>query len=399
MGSEHSVPPREIESLANIELALFGGPLQRLGCRLRLIHDETNSTAFGWVLGGTPWVVLLTLALVEGSGGAFLSIEAIGAHVRLLVAIPLFFVCEAFVGPRFEAFVQGIVRSRVLPESAIPALLFEIARIKRWANAWLPEALLLSAALLLGLGARDTDLVSQLFSESPDIHASTVSATWSNQWYWLVCLPLFRFLLLRWLWRLALWTFFLWRVSRLDLRLVPIHPDRAGGLGYLELVHTEFTPLIAAISAAVSASIAPVVASGRMTLDAAYPIVALTLLVDAVLFVGPLCVFSRDLWRSKVKGLIEYGALAEQYVNAFDRKWLGDQSASEEPLLGTADIQSLADLNNSIDVVRDMRLVIVTPTMLIYLGAAALLPMLPLALLKYPLADLLARFARGVSGL
>jgi hypothetical protein len=39
-----------------------------------------------------------------------------------------------------------------------------------------------------------------------------------------------------------------------------------------------------------------------------------------------------------------------------------------------------------------MRLVPVSPGMLMYLAVAALLPLLPLVLFKYPLADLLAKF-------
>jgi hypothetical protein len=216
----------------------------------------------------------------------------------------------------------------------------------------------------------------------------------------MVCMPLFRFLLLRWLWRLALWCFFLWRVSRLDLRLVPTHPDRAGGLGFLELVHTEFTPLILAISATHAASLAQDIASGRMAFDAIYPGVAFVLLVDAVLFVGPLYIFFFKLWRCKVKGMSDYSAFAERYVNEFDRKWLGGTDpAGGEHLLGTADIQSLADLSNSVSIVRDMRLVLVSPSMLMYLAVAALAPLLPLLLFKYPIGDLLGKFVERLSGM
>jgi hypothetical protein len=42
---------------------------------------------------------------------------------------------------------------------------------------------------------------------------------------------------------------------RLELRLVPTHPDRAGGLGFLDMVHIECTPLVLAISATQSASL------------------------------------------------------------------------------------------------------------------------------------------------
>jgi hypothetical protein len=287
-----------------------------------------------------------------------------------------------------------------VPVTARPALESEIARITRWKDAWLPEAFFLLAAVLLALTMRNVnffDYLSGLAGRSnPRVLGET---TWNTQWYWMVCMPLFRFLLLRWLWRLVLWCVFLWRVSRLDLRLVPTHPDRAGGLGYLELVHAEFSPLVLAISAAQSASLAQGIALGRMTFDAIYPSVAFVLLADAVLFVGPLYVFSRKLWACKVKGLSDYGAFAERYVNEFDRKWLGADSAPGEPLLGTADIQSLADLSNSVSIVRDMRLVPVSLSLLMYLAVAALLPLLPLALFKYPLADLLAKFFGGLSGL
>jgi hypothetical protein len=188
-------------------------------------------------------------------------------------------------------------------------------------------------------------------------------------------------------------------VSRLELRLVPTHPARAGGLGYLELVHTEFIPLVLAISATQSASLAQDIPSGRMTLDSIYPGVAFILLADAVLFLGPLLIFSRKLWACKVKGMSEYSALAERYVNEFDRKWLGADPAPGEPLMGTADIQSLADLSNSVSIVRDMRLVPVSPSLLMYLAVAALLPLLPLVLFKYPVEDLLAKFFGRLSGL
>jgi hypothetical protein len=351
-------------------------------------------------LGAVPWIVLVALALVEGLGDALFSIAAIGKHVRLLVAVPLLFVCEAFIHPRFTAFVQGLVRSRVVPTSVHPALESEIARIARWKDAWLPEAFFVLAVAWLALTMRSGDIFHSLFglagASSPGLLGDT---TLTNQWNWMVCKPLFQFLLLRWLWQLALWCFFLWRLSRLELHLVPTHPDRAGGLGYLEVVHTEFVPLVLAISAVQSASLAQDIALGGMAVDAIYPSVAFVLVVDAVLFLGPLFIFSRDLWTCKIRGMSDYGALAERYASEFDRKWVGAESAPRERLLGSADIQSLADLSNAVGIVRDMRLVPISQGMLIYLASAALLPLLPLVLFKYPLADLLAKFFGGLSGL
>jgi hypothetical protein len=375
------------------EFSLLGGPLHRLGCRLGLVRDGTDTIPLGLVLGALPWIILVVLALVEGFGRVLFSIAAIGATVRLLAAIPLFFVCETLIDPQFAAFVRGIVRSQVVPAAARAALESEIARIARWRDAWLPEACFLLAVVLLAWATPQQSLFTYLPGYTGGSSPGVVGAeTWTSQWYWMACMTLFRFLLLRSVWRIALWSFFLWRVSRLELRLVPTHPDRAGGLGYLEFVHTGFAPLVLAISAVQSASLAQDIASGRMTFDAIYPGVAFILVADAALFLGPLFIFSRKLRKCRVKGITDYSVLGERYVNEFESKWLGAGRAPAEPLLGTADIQSLADLSASVDVIRDMRTVPVSPNMLIYMAVAALLPLLPLALLKYPLASLIEKF-------
>jgi hypothetical protein len=382
------------------DFSLLGGPLHRLGCRLGLVRGGTNTVALGLVLGAFPWIVLIALALFEGVAHLLFSLSAIGAHVRLLVTIPLLFACETSIDPRFASFVNEIVRSQVVPATERPALESEIARIGWWKDAWMPEVFFLLAAVLLALTTPNTNIFEYLPGLTGGSNPSPVGVTtWTSQWYWMVCITVYRFLLLRWLWRLALWFFFLWRVSRLELRLVPIHPDRAGGLGYLELVHTRFTTLALAISAAQSASLAQDIASGRITFDAIYPAVAFILLSDAVLFLGPLFVFSPKLLNCRIKGMSDYSALAERYVNEFDRKWLAADPAPGESLLGTADIQSLADLSNSVSIVRDMRLAPISLSIVKSLAVAALLPLLPLVLFKYPIADLLAKFFERLAGL
>jgi len=90
--------------------------------------------------------------------------------------------------------------------------------------------------------------------------------------------------------------------------------------------------------------------------------------------------------------------LGERHVKEFASTWLGAGPAPEEPLLGTSDIQSLANLSDTVDIIRDMRTVPISSDMLIYLVVAALLPLLPLALFKYPLATLVEKFLEMLTG-
>lgn len=381
------------------ELSLLGGPLHRLGCRLGLVRDDTDSLRLGVALALLAWGVLIVLAVVSGVGANVFSLSVLGGHIRLLVAIPLFFLCETWTVPRMAEFVHEIVSSGMVPSAALPTLEADIRRVRRMKDSWLAEFFLFAIAWSLPLFEPLIHLSGGATGGWEALLArSERGLTWVTVWYLAFCLPLFRFLVLRWLWRLGLWCWFLWRVQRLRLHLVPTHPDGVAGLGYLEVVHEQFTPLVVALSAVCAASFAEDFSSGAMAFETLYRIAPLVLVLIAALFIGPLCVFSPILWACRVNGWSEYMAMASRYVNAFDRRWIRDQTATGESQLGTPDMQSLADLTNSVNVVRNMRWIPVSRRLAASLAAAAVLPMLPLFLLQYPAADLLKRLLGALTG-
>ena len=322
--------PNTMQERGRLEkFSLLGGPLHRLGRRLGLVRQETNTFALGLALGLLSWSILWALASIRGTSDVLFSLSAIAVDVRLLVVIPLFFLCESTLDPRFRDFVSTIVRSGVVPSHALPALESEIACTIRWKDAWLPEAMCLLAAALLSLFAAQLHLSGETAALDP---ARTLSdLPLSGLWYWIVCLPLFRFLMFSWIWRIALWCRFLWRLAKLDLHLVPIHPDGAAGLGYLEVVQTHFTALVLAISIVVSASFAEEISSGKTVFEVIYPAFALTLIVELALIFLPPCVFAFKLRACQEKGLSDFMVFAARYVNDFEKKWLNAAAVPAEP--------------------------------------------------------------------
>ncbi len=81
--------------------------------------------------------------------------------------------------------------------------------------------------------------------------------------------------------------------------------------------------------------------------------------------------------------------LAERYVREFDAKWLRGGAPADEPFVGSGDIQSLADLVNSYEVVQTMRIAPVTKENFLQLVVATLAPLVPLVLTMMPLEELL----------
>jgi len=266
--------------------SLLGGPLHRAGIRLGLVRGGSNTVPLGLALGVIPWVILVTLAVAEGVAPELFSLAALGLHARLLVAIPLFFLAESWVEGQARAFVEVIVRSGVVPEKGRPALASIIARTTRLKDSGVAEGLWLLGAGLLPLVALDL----HRFGEPAAIGLSQIPAGLGavGQWLWIFCLTLFRFLIGRWLWRIGLWSYFLRSLSKSELNLVPTHPDGVAGLGYLEVVQTQFAPLLAAISAVLAALLADGISSGATPMEAIAAILAWVLLLDAILFVLPL---------------------------------------------------------------------------------------------------------------
>ena len=159
-------------------------------------------------------------------------------------------------------------------------------------------------------------------------------------------MPVFQFLVLRWYFRIFIWARFLWQVSRIDLDLEPTHPDGTAGLRFLALVERAYWPLLLALGTVLAGMMANrIFYEGAKLLDFKVEIVGTVgLLVFAVL--GPLLAFTPQLRAARRKGMEGYGQLGQRYAREFDRKWIRGGRPADEPLLGSADIQSLADLRN-----------------------------------------------------
>ena len=376
---------------------VLGGPLYQLFRRAHLSGDALDLLRRRIVvLSLLAW---LPLALLAGFEGRLLPGTAtvpflldVEVHVRYLLAIPLMVVAELVVHQRMRAVLQQFLGRKLVPEAVRTQFDAAVASVARLRNSVLAEILIIAFVYGVGMFVVWRNYVAL---DANTWYATTSAAgsklSLAGMWYGYVSLPLFQFLLLRWYYRVFIWARFLWQVSRLELKLVPTHPDRVGGLGFLANTAYAFLPLALAHGAV----LAGMLANRILHLGAKLPefkaeIVLMLFFVQFLVF-GPLVVFAAQLARTKRTGLGEYGSLAARYVREFDGKWLRGGAAPGEPLVGTADLQSLADLGNSFEVVKGMRLAPVTRDAILQLAAATLLPVVPLLLTMMPWDELLKR--------
>lgn len=380
---------------------VIGGPLFQALRRTHLVGDALQLVRRRLVAIATiVWLPLLLLSVIDGKAwGDTVTVPFlydIDVHARFLVALPLLIVAELVVHQRMRAIVEQFVTLGLVRDAVRERFDSAIASAMRLRNSVLAELLLI--AFVYGVGI----LVVWRYSFAlgkPSWYAAPEDGDFrlhlAGWWYFLVSLPLFQFLLLRWYFRLFIWARFLWQVSRMNVAYAPMHPDRNGGIGFLSGIAYAFTPLLLAQGTLLAGMIANRILFDGAVLTA-FKLEIFTFVVIVVgVVLAPLLVFIPPLARAKRAGGREYRHLAKRYVDEFEAKWLQGESDGES-FVGSADVQSLADMGNSFEVVRGMRLVPITRDTVLQLVVMTLLPLAPLLLTMISPEELLGQLVKVV---
>jgi hypothetical protein len=387
--------PTSLSELPDFSLVL-GGPLYQVWRRLFLTGPALELVARRMItIPAIAWLPLLLLSVYErfvaGRAVPVPFIYDLEVHARYLVAIPLLLLAEIVVHQRIRGVVRNFVDTGLVTSETLPEFRTAIDRAMRLRNSMFIEVGMVVFVFGFGwlLWRGDSGLANSTWFATVDgAHTRLTLAGW---WYVHVSNPLFQFLLLRWYFRVIVWFVFLRSVSRLPLRLIPTHPDRAGGLGFLGLASHAFVPVILAQSVVVAAVIgSKILFQGSPLVSFQYEIVGFVIL-QFLLVLGPPCVFAKTLLGLKRQGRQEYGALAARYTAEFHSKWIQGTAPPGESLLGSADIQSLADLANSYDVVRELKPVPFGRDTIVQIVGAAVIPLLPLALSVVPAEEIIKK--------
>lgn len=380
-----------------------GGLMQKLSQRLALrlgLELSVRVRIVGFLV--ITWVPLLLLALIEGRALGTSPKESLlldfGTYVRFFLGVPLLIIAEMVIGPRLrEAGLQFIQGGFVRPED-YPAYDQAIARVKRWRESHAAELIILGVAVAGAWLFTAETLTGDAIAtwRSPNAPGNYLGVSFTALWYRLIALPILQFFWYRWLWRLLVWGGFLWTVSRLNLSLVGTHADQAGGLGFLATAHTSLGIFAVALSSVLSAEAAFLVVFENVDIQN-FKVTFIAILVIVELFLlGPLLMFLPIMTRTRLVWLRDYSLLVDRYNRDFHAKWITRDARDDESLLGSADIQSLADLGSSFEYIRGMKVVPVSLRAVIQLAVLTSLPCVPLLLLVMPIGDIIELLTKVV---
>lgn len=370
-----------------------GGPCYRLLRSLGIVRPgDFEPVRPAIVFALATWLPLMLIGLSERLRGRALDpiLTDVAVHVRLLLALPLLLAAERALEFHCSLAVDRFTRGRFVGPDDLDAFASVVAHTVRLRDRSGPELALLVLALTGGLAALGGVSVTSIASVSGQVRDIPAEV-----WYALVALPVFQFLLLRWLWRWTMWSWMLFRVSRLRLRLMPLHPDHAGGLLHLSNPIAALAMVVVGASSVLSASWSMQIVHGHaQVLDFVPSLVLFALLVE-LLALAPVLPFAPALRRARFTGITEYALFALRVTRAFARRWTRHERA-DNLILGGSDVSVLTDLMSSYEVLTQMGLVPFNRGMALVIALAVIVPMLPLATTVVPLPQLLTQLARAL---
>jgi len=378
---------------------VLGGPLFQLLRKTRIDGDHLEllyrRILFFAAVAWLPPFLLAAVGPFSGSAGRLSFLHDVEVHVRFLVALPVLLAAELIVHWRLSPIVNRFVERRIVLPDDFGRFNGAVESALNLRNSIAAEAAVLACSYIFGLWLWNDRVVM-----STDTWYATAGGRWrltaAGTWYVFLSLPITQFILLRWYMRLFIWFQFLWRVSRLDLNLISSHPDRCAGLSFLGKTSYAFGPILFAQGAMLAGLVATRVLFRGEDLTSFRLQIGGFVAFFVVAILAPLVMFTPKMAAAKRKGLAEYGLLAGQYAESFQRKWIGSGIPRDDELLGSGDIQSLADLGNSYGMVRDMRALPFGLDDITRLAVVTAAPFVPLLLTIWSPEEVIMRLIRIV---
>jgi len=371
-----------------------GGLMDRILIFLRIIKSGDPKSMMRKMIFFVviTWLPLLILNLMAGSFLGKVDIPFaydFPIHVRFLLVLPMLLMAERIVDRRVKLVVNQFETAQLLHEEDRP----QFERIKKITDRMVESAWAETIIMVLIIGnllfrwvTFDRTVSSWQFPNVDEGGNSSASiAAW---WLLTVSMSIFQFLIIRWLWRWIIWFRLHLMISKINLNLSPTHPDKAGGIGFLGEPPAPFSMVTMSFGIVISAAIAGKVIFFDNKLESFYVIMGVFVLLCIVINIAPLLIYFKPLRITRIKGIFEYSALVQKHHLEFKDKWFLSNKTSEL-LIGNPDISSMCDFTPVYESIEQMTPFPFDLKTMLATVAASLVPLLPLAVLVMPIADLL----------
>lgn len=359
-------------------------------------RQDLNRTALAII--ALTWVPVFLMTVISGSSDdtdtTISFSEDFLFHIRFLLVVPFLILIERIVDESFLAYIK--VSDDLVPNSQQEAFNRMVRQLDRLTSSYIPEIIMLSVmGVYIFLFWEDLNSSSMVRNYMENSDHELKMAGW---YYLLVCVPVFQFLVFRWLWRWLVWVFSMIRISGFRLQVDPLHADDMAGLAYLNGCPLSFSLILVGMSAILSAIIGiDVIYQGAPLESYVFPILVYVVFLPVILYF-PLLLFLPKLIEARTYGVVKFGSLLRKHNLDYVAKWVEDKTGNKEPVLGSMDNSSLSDINGSYAPVQAIKLIPLSYKLITESFVLNVIPFIPLVFTYYSGTELFNTLIKKVIG-
>jgi hypothetical protein len=365
---------------------------------LAKMHLDKNKKKLVGLFLCIAWLPLVIITAFEGTlftGGQHSFLADVAMQVRLLLGIPMLLLIGAGIDSKVIE-VKKYFSDTLMKDKEQQLILARILR-RAWkmANSAIAEFMLLliliAVTISVGHGGLFNAEQGATGSWKLALHDGNQVLSNAGRWSSFISIPLYQFMLLRWLWRYVVWAVLLFRLSLTRLSLQATHPDKAGGLGVIMLAQKYFCFIFVAMSTVISGELIaklikdPGSFAGIRGEGISYILICLLLVLIPPVF------FARKLVTTKEEGLMKMSKLGTHISNKFEMEWINDlpvEKKTTDAMVSTSDLQDYDTIYVSLE---QLRMVPFTLQNIITLIILLFIPYLPILFIHFSVLELLQK--------
>jgi len=371
-----------------------GGPAHNAFVKMRL---HKNQGRLILVFLCIAWLPLVIITAIEGtlySGVQMPFLKDIAMQMRLLVALPILLLIKFIIDGKVIDLEKYFFHTLMSDNEQRLTLIKIFNRTRKLANSILAEIIMLLIVIAATISFVKTGFFSGLQSGteswmSSEIENHTLGV--AGKWVVFISIPVFQFLLLRWIWRYIVWVLHLSSISRSRLNLQPTHPDRAGGLGII--VHTQkyFSLVFVGFSIVVSGEMCAHLLRDPGAFPGIRGEVIGCIIICLFLLLLPMLFFTGKLIKTKHEGLLKLSNLGASMSNKFEEDWINDKSIENKVAERSVGTSMLHDYTGVYQSLEHLRPVPITYKDVVSMAAILFIPYIPIVFIHFSVGELIQK--------
>lgn len=344
------------------------------------------------------WLPLVIITAIDGTlyGGTGLPfLKDIAMQGRMLIGIPLLILIKKVIYSKIPDVLQYVSELLIYPEDRERFMSGPMHKARRSTDSTMSEIIFLLAVIGIAIIPAEVTAIFITDKESGSwlisVEDGRPAMSLARKWTQYISIPIFQFLLIRWIWRYLVWIVLLFRISNMNLNLKPTHPDGSGGLSIIFLAQRYYHLFFVVCGMVISSVLINQLLLKTATFDTFKLEILGYILFAVFLNLFPMLFFTRKLIKTKFEGQLELSRAGINLSKKYEEEWVKTMGTEKRVADDTVDPSMQVDYSGVYILLQDLRIIPIRFNDIIIMIVTLFIPFIPIFFIQYSIVELLQK--------